>query len=51
LANADLLVVLTMTVLSLALVLVPFIPVVRDIPRWVPVHKLIWRSYATLGPT
>jgi hypothetical protein len=44
-ANADLLVVLTMAVLSLALVLVPFIPVVRDLPRWIPVHRLIWRTY------
>jgi hypothetical protein len=44
-ANADLLVVLTVGVLSLALVLVPFIPVVRDIPRWLPIHRLIWRSY------
>jgi hypothetical protein len=44
-ANADLLVVLTMGVLSLALALVPFIPVVRDIPRWLPVYKLIWRDY------
>ncbi|MBO0684601.1 MAG: cytochrome B6, partial [Candidatus Dormibacteraeota bacterium] len=43
--NADLLVVLTMAVLSLALVLVPFIPGLRDIPRWVPVHRLIWRTY------
>jgi hypothetical protein len=43
--NADLLVVLTVGVLSLALVLIPFIPVVRDIPRWLPVHRLIWRSY------
>ncbi len=44
-ANADLMVVLTMTVLSLLLVLVPFIPVLRDIPRWVPVYRLIWRRY------
>jgi len=44
-ANADLMVVLTMLVLSAALVLVPFIPGVRDIPRWVPVHRLIWRDY------
>jgi hypothetical protein len=44
-ANADLLVVLVMTVMSLALLLVPFIPGVRDIPRWVPVHRLIWRSH------
>jgi hypothetical protein len=43
--NADLLVVLTMAVLSLALVLVPFIPGVRDVPRWIPVHRLIWRTY------
>jgi hypothetical protein len=44
-ANADLMVVLTMAVLSAALVLVPFIPGVRDIPRWIPVHRLIWREH------
>jgi len=44
-ANADLMVVLTMLVLSLALVLVPFIPGIRDIPRWIPVHRLIWRRH------
>ncbi len=49
-SNADLLVVLTMVVLSLGLILVPFLPVVRDIPRWVPVHRLIWRSYYRTRP-
>ena len=44
-SNADLLVVLTMTVLSLALLLIPFIPGLRDIPRWIPVHRLIWRRH------
>jgi hypothetical protein len=44
-ANADLMVVITMAVLSAALVLLPFIPVVRSIPRWIPVHRLIWRDY------
>lgn len=44
-SNADLLVVVVMTVLSLGLLLVPFIPGLRDIPRWVPVHKLIWRQH------
>jgi len=34
-----------MALLSLALVLVPFIPGVRSIPRWVPVYRLIWRDY------
>jgi hypothetical protein len=43
--NVDLLVVLTMAVLSLALLLVPFIPGLRDIPRWLPVHRLIWRRF------
>ncbi len=44
-ANVDLLVVLTMGVLSLALVFVPFIPGLRDIPRWIPIHRLIWRRF------
>lgn len=43
--NADLLVVLTMAVLTLLLILVPFIPILRDIPRWIPIHRIIWRDY------
>ena len=41
--NADLGVVLIMGLLTTLLALVPFIPVLRDIPRWIPVHRLIWR--------
>ncbi len=44
-SNVDLLVVLTMAVLSIALLLVPFIPGLRDIPRWIPIHRLIWRRF------
>ncbi|MDY7543543.1 MULTISPECIES: hypothetical protein [unclassified Cryobacterium] len=43
--NADLLVVLLMLLLSVLLTLVPFIPGLRDIPRWIPIHRLIWRDY------
>jgi hypothetical protein len=43
--NADLGIVILMTVLTVLLALVPFIPILRDIPRWVPIHRLIWRSY------
>ncbi len=43
--NADALVWAVMAVLSLAFVLVPFIPGIRSIPRWIPVHRLIWRDY------
>ncbi len=44
-ANADILVMAIMGVLSLALVLIPLIPGVRDIPRSVPIYKLIWRDH------
>jgi hypothetical protein len=36
-----------MTVLTILLALVPLIPILRDIPRWVPIHRLIWRRYYT----
>ncbi|HET9782159.1 MAG TPA: hypothetical protein VFR33_10300 [Candidatus Dormibacteraeota bacterium] len=44
-SNADLVIIILMTVLTAALALVPFIPILRDIPRWIPVHRLIWREY------
>jgi len=34
-----------MAVLSIGLVLVPFIPGVRSLPRWIPIHRVIWRDY------
>lgn len=43
--NADLVIVLIVLALTTLLALVPFIPILRDIPRWVPVHRLIWRRY------
>ncbi len=43
--NADLLVFLVMGALSLALVLIPFIPGLRDIPRWIPLYRYIWRDH------
>ena len=44
-ANADILVMAVMGVLSLLFVLIPFLPVVNRIPRWIPVYKLIWRQH------
>jgi hypothetical protein len=43
--NADLEVWVIMMVLSLALILLPFIPVLRSIPRWSRVYRLIWRQH------
>ncbi|GAA2474001.1 hypothetical protein [Streptomyces longisporus] len=43
--NADALIWGLMALLSLGLMLVPFIPGVRSVPRWTRVHRLIWRTY------
>ncbi len=49
-ANADAYVWVLMMLLTLALLLLPFIPVLRSIPRWIPVHRLIWRDYYRRHP-
>ena len=38
-----------MGVLSLAFILVPLIPGINDIPRKIPIYKLIWRDYYAAG--
>jgi hypothetical protein len=43
--NADIQVLLIMGLLSLAFICIPFIPGVRDIPRRIPIYKLIWREH------
>jgi hypothetical protein len=49
--NADALVWGLMMLLTLGLLLVPFIPGLRSIPRWVPVHRLIWRDWYRRHPS
>jgi len=44
-ANADVLVWVTMLVLTAILALVPFIPGLRSIPRWLRIYRLIWRVH------
>jgi len=49
--NADLEVWAIMMVLSIGLILLPFIPILRSIPRWTHVYRLIWRRhYRSLAP-
>jgi hypothetical protein len=43
--NADAQIWAIMAILSAAFVLIPFIPGVRSIPRWIPIYRLIWRDY------
>jgi hypothetical protein len=44
-ANADILVMLVMGLLSLAFICVPFIPGIRSLPRRIPIYRLIWREH------
>ena len=39
-----------MGVLSLAFILIPFLPGVRDLPRRIPIYKLIWREHYRSTP-
>jgi len=43
--NADVLVWGLMMLLSVVLLLVPFIPGLRSIPRWSRIYRLIWREH------
>jgi hypothetical protein len=43
--NVDLIAVMLTSLLALLLFALPFIPGLRDIPRWIPVYRIIWRGY------
>jgi hypothetical protein len=51
--NIDLIAIFMTGLGTLLLLLIPFIPGLRDIPRWIPLHRLIWRDWnqqAAAGP-
>jgi hypothetical protein len=50
-ANVDMIAVYLTGLATILLLAIPFIPGLRDIPRWIPVHRLIWRNWepATAG--
>lgn len=43
--NVDLIAIYLTGLATLLLLLVPFIPGIRDIPRLIPIHKLIWKQW------
>jgi len=43
--NADAQVWMLMMGLTLVLMFMPWIPGLRSIPRWIPVHRLVWRDH------
>jgi hypothetical protein len=44
-ANVDMIAVYLTGLATILLLLIPFVPGLRDIPRWIPVHRLIWRTW------
>jgi Cytochrome b(N-terminal)/b6/petB len=44
-ANIDMIAVYMTGLATLLLLAVPFLPGLRDIPRLIPVHRLVWRSW------
>ena len=48
-ANVDLIAIYLTTLGTLLLLAVPFLPGLRDIPRWIPVHRLVWREWNRTG--
>jgi hypothetical protein len=48
-ANVDLIAIYLTGVATILLLAIPFIPGLRDIPRLVPVHRLIWRDWYRRG--
>jgi hypothetical protein len=48
-ANVDLIAIYLTTLGTLLLLAVPFLPGLRDIPRWIPVHRLVWRDWNRTG--
>lgn len=44
-ANTDVLAILTVTILTLFLLLIPWIPGLNRLPRYLGVYRLIWKDY------
>lgn len=44
-SSGDLLAGLTVGVVTILLLLIPWIPGLRDIPRWVRIYRLIWKDH------
>jgi hypothetical protein len=44
-ANVDLIAIYLTGLATILLLLVPFIPGLRDIPRAIPVHRVVWRDW------
>jgi hypothetical protein len=48
-ANIDMIAIYMTGLATIVLLCVPFIPGLRDVPRLIPVHRLIWRRWSVPG--
>jgi len=48
--NIDLIAVYMTGLATILLLLIPFIPGLRDIPRLIPLHRLVWRTWYRSAP-
>lgn len=46
--NGDLYVMILVGIFSFIVLLIPFIPGLRDIPRWIPLYRIMWKDYYDL---
>jgi len=44
-ANADAYIMVIMGLLSAGLIFMPLIPGIKNLPRRIPIHRLIWKQY------
>jgi hypothetical protein len=47
-SSADLYAMLMTGLFALIFLLIPWIPGLRSVPKWVPLYKLMWRDYYQL---
>ena len=43
--NADVIIAGILVFLLCTFLFTPFIPGLRDLPRWIPLHRLVWKDY------
>ena len=43
--NADVIIASILVLLLCTFLFTPYIPVLRDLPRWIPLHRLVWKDY------
>ncbi|MBI1377305.1 MAG: hypothetical protein GC157_07475 [Frankiales bacterium] len=43
--NADAIIFMILLLLCAVFILTPFIPGLRSLPRWIPLHRLVWKDY------